>query len=379
MSPHTNPTIRAIHLSCLAGVPLMLWSDPGAGKTSMVESYAHMRHMHAERLLLSRLEPIDIATRIVADGTIRVIPAPELQRLADAHAAGQRGLLFLDEINRASRETEGAALALVDRPPQGCSIVLAGNPPTRGQAARSLEAATANRVCHLDVSVDADAYADALLRGWPCDADAIPDLDSAVYTVELSTVRALASGFIRHNPADLSRCPADSAAAGRAWPSPRSWDAALRMLAVARSLGAEADDVVSVVGGCVGVGLGTTFLAYCADASVDPEVLLADPDGWSPPAGRIDKSVAALSMVVAAVTRNCTVARFARAWAVVGRVAKADAGAAAFGGNLLVALAADPPRGCSVTAAELTQASVRGLGQHAPNVAKALTAARGGR
>jgi hypothetical protein len=93
------------------------------------------------------------------DGRTRFLPPADLPR------DGQ-GILFLDELNRASRDVMAAAFQLVlDRRlgeyelPQGWSIVCAGN-FTHGEDyhVEQLDAAFRDRFCHLIVSSGSATY-----------------------------------------------------------------------------------------------------------------------------------------------------------------------------------------------------------------------------
>src|SRR5271166_6431142 len=106
---HSDPIIRRMHACVLSRVPVILWGPPGSGKTARVRQYAAARSLHLERWLLSRCEPIDLKPRIYFEGKTIACRPPELERAANATAA----LLFLDELNRAARETEGAALDVI--------------------------------------------------------------------------------------------------------------------------------------------------------------------------------------------------------------------------------------------------------------------------
>jgi hypothetical protein len=121
------------------------------------------------------------------------------------------------------------------------------------------------------------------------------------------------------------------------------------VLAVARALEYSAEDAIALVAGCVGAGLAVKFMAYVADASVDPEAMLANPSAWVPPVGRVDKTIAALSMALAAVTRDLTDARWRAAWglcSVATNANQVDAGL--FFASALSALQASNAKGARV-------------------------------
>jgi hypothetical protein len=346
---HSDPIIRRTHACAVARVPVCYWGGPGTGKTARAFAYAKARKLHVERWLLSRCEPIDLKPRIYEGGRVIVADPPEIVRLAEHNG----GLLFLDELNRAARETEGAALDRIDYPPPGVFIIAACNPPSKGQAARSLESAAANRFCHLDVVANAEAWANAQVSGWPEDEgeSALPWPDEATMARADARARALASAYIRKaggTPADaqhpdhgtiLEELPSNTVHAGRAWGSTRTWEYARRVHAAAIALSLDAEDTRTLIAGCIGDGAAIHFLAYVADADLpDPEELLKDPDKYVPPANRVDRTVAALTAVAGAVAGKFTDARWKASWKIVQKCVDADqADGAMVGGDLLVA------------------------------------------
>jgi hypothetical protein len=332
---HSDPIVRRIHACALARVPACLWGPPGSGKTARVLAYSRARSLHLERWLLSRCEPIDIKPRIYEGGRVVVCDPPEIERLS----GNGGGLLFLDEFNRAARETEGAALDRIDSPPKNVILVAACNPPSKGQAARSLESAAANRFCHLVVEADAKAWADAQVGGW--DNGAAGDFSEPAADLRAKAdarASALVSAFIRRAPAALEKVPDNTVAAGLAWPSTRSWEYARRLHGVSLALGLDPEDTRTLIAGCVGDGAALEYLAYVQDADLpDPEVLLKDPGGYTPPAGRIDRTIAALTAVVGAVDHEFTDPRWRAAWKLIDVCVKADqADAGMVGADLLI-------------------------------------------
>ena len=333
---HSDPILRRIHACALARVPACLWGPPGSGKTARALSYQRARGLHLERWLLSRCEPIDIKPRIYEGGRVVVCDPPEIERLT----SNGGGILFLDELNRASRETEGAALDRIDSPPKNVILLAACNPPSRGQAARSLESAAANRFCHLDVAADAKAWADAQVGGWDegdGGAFAVPGPD--LLARGEARAAAFVSAFIRRMPDRLEKAPDNPVDAGRAWPSTRSWEYARRLHGVAMALGLDSEDTRELVAGCVGAGPSLEYAAYVLDADLpDPEDLLAEPDKYTPPKGRVDRTVAALTAVAGAVDRQFTDPRWKAAWKLLTRCLDADqADAGMVGADLLIA------------------------------------------
>ncbi len=339
MNLSPDPVMRRLHACVESGVPTVLWGPPGGGKTARVESYARIRSLHCNRWLLSRCEPIDLKPRVYHEGRVIVLDPPEIEELVKV-AAKKLGvtaaIAFYDELNRATRETEGAALDRIDNSPPGVAVVAACNPPSRGQAARSLEAAAANRFCHLKVTSDAPGWARAQVGGWPDSAADFPAPDQTVLEDRGGKARMLVATFIARQPTHLERCPDNPVQAGEAWPSPRSWEHARKLYAMGRSLGLETEDMLALVCGCVGEGAGVEFMAFCEFADlVDPEEWLAKPTAFLP--DRVDKIVAALAAVAHAVKSNMDDKRWRAAWKIIEHVVaegKMDAGMVA--GDLLV-------------------------------------------
>ena len=324
-----DPILRRMHACVLARVPAFLVGVPGTGKTARVSHYGRVTVTHVERWLLSRCEPIDIKPRTYHDGRIVVSEAPEMdrvvamahQRLSKLGPAGVYAIAYYDEINLATRETEGAALDKIDAPPEGVAVIAAGNPPTRGQAARSLGAAAANRFCHIDVPVDPKAWAKAQVSGWPGDAEDFPVPDPTKLADATGKARMLGSAFIIRRPELLEACPDTVVEAGKAWPSTRSWEMALKLYAVCLALGLGPEDRMALIGGCVGNGAMIEFEKYCLDAAlIDPELWLAKPKGFLP--DRIDQAVAGASAVAHAVKAQLDDARWRAAWKIVGHLSE---------------------------------------------------------
>src|ERR1039457_3345739 len=95
--------------------------------------------------------------------------------------------------------------------------------------------------------------------GWPAPAVAsVPDR----WEDRLAVARAWVAGFLTVRPMLALAVPDDAAAAGRAWPSPRSWEMAARLQCAALAAGADELVVSLLVRGCVGPGAGVEFLTW---------------------------------------------------------------------------------------------------------------------
>lgn len=148
----------------------------------------------------------------------------------------------------------------------------------------------------------------------PC---AVPALPADVLAVEVAAARANIGAFVATWPHLLHAHPGDESAAGRGWPTPRSWDMAARLIAAATIARAPDQVTALLVAGAVGVSAGAEYLAWREDLDLpDPEEVLSNPASFQLPS-RGDRAYAALAAITAAVLANNTAARWEAAWRAV--------------------------------------------------------------
>jgi hypothetical protein len=249
-------------------------------------------------------------------------------------------VLFFDEVSTAPPAVQAALLRVVlERTvgdlalPEGIAVVAAANPPDQAADGWDLSAPLANRFCHLDWPIDPRSMTDGFTTGWSTPAP--PDLPADLER-RIAVTRSWVAGFITVRPALTVDVPQDAAGAGRAWPSPRTWDMAARLLAAADAIGTSEAARSLLVRGAVGQGAGVEFLSWLIEADLpDPEAVLASPDSFQLPA-RGDRAYAALSSVAAAVAAEPTPDRWAAAWVVFGKVAEAAPDVAVVAARTLV-------------------------------------------
>lgn len=330
-----------IRAAMLTGRSVIVLGPPGCGKTALIELLALDMGLMVKTFILSTRQPEDVVGhyRIREDkGSVDLFIPDEIRQLIDAG----KGILFIDEVTTASPVKQAAALRLINERrlgdfvlPEGVLVVACANPPEMAAGGWDLSAPMANRFIHIDVMKDIGI--DQLRHDWVDGMNANwgrPDSDR-----EPAVERALVAAFHHRTGMDKATTlwlsvPKDESTAGRAWPSPRSWDAVAGVMRTCKRLGVDRDIQSCLVQGCVGEGAGTEFLRFIRAMDLpDPEMLLANPAAYQHDA-RGDVVYTVLSSVASAAAGNLTPGRWDAAWGVLSR-------AATLGGNDVAAFAAE--------------------------------------
>ncbi|MFJ6479214.1 MULTISPECIES: AAA family ATPase [unclassified Streptomyces] len=329
--PRPDDQLEALTLAVAADLPVLLWGEPGIGKTAALTQLAESLELPLTTVIASVHEPSDFSGLPVvgddpAEQGVPMAPPDWAVRLVRAG----RGLLFLDELSTAPPAVQAALLRLVlERRigslqlPPGVRIVAAANP--RGSAADGWELSPplANRFVHLQWTHDHDVVLRGLGGTWP--RATLPRLDAERLPAAVDRARRAVCGLLTTRPALVHRLPTTETRRGGAWPSPRSWDMTIRLLAFAHAAGSSGEVVSLLVRGTVGDGPGLELLASLDRMDLpDPEELLADPAGADLPE-RGDRRQATLDGVVAAVRRRPDKSRWDAAWALLVRALETGA------------------------------------------------------
>ncbi|MFJ7179392.1 AAA family ATPase [Streptomyces massasporeus] len=321
--PRSDIQLEALTLAVAADLPVLLWGEPGIGKTAALTQLATALDLPLTTVIASVHEPSDFSgLPIVGDDPaeqgVPMAPPDWAVRLVRAG----RGLLFLDELSTAPPAVQAALLRLVLerrigalRLPPGVRIVAAANPRSSAADGWELSPPLANRFVHLQWTHDTDVVVRGLGGVWP--RATLPRLDPRKLPDAVDFARRAVCGLLGARPALAHRLPSGEVRRGGPWPSPRSWEMTLHLIAFATAAGSSRDVLSLLVRGTVGDGPGLELLASLDRMDLpDPETLLADPAGAVLPE-RGDLRQAALDGVVAAVRNRPERARWDAAWALL--------------------------------------------------------------
>ena len=340
---------EVVSIALQAREPILAWGPPGVGKTSIIQSLGRALDLPVEVIIASVREPSDFAGLPVVDGDEVTMAAPDwarrtvrrynesigerAQNLLDAKDDGapdlskvyaknvQDTIIFFDEISTAPPAVQAPLLRIcLDKVvgdvqlPATTPIIAAANPPEVSAGGWDLAPPLANRFVHVNWNLDNDIWVEGMLSGFP---DVTTKALPPSWTRGIPEARGLVASFIKARPNLLLQVPDDESSAGRAWPSPRSWDMAARLLAASNAYGAGTDIRAALVTGCVGDGQGFEFLQWLDALDLpDPNWLLANPDQFKLPE-RQDQVFAVLSSVVTTAVNKLTPPRWMAAWQII--------------------------------------------------------------
>ncbi|WP_051807353.1 AAA family ATPase [Streptomyces sp. NRRL F-2664] len=327
--PATNPQLEALALAVTANQPVLLWGEPGIGKSAGMVQLATALGVPLETVIASVHEPSDFAgLPVVGDdpATTGVPMAPPDWAVRLARTG--HGLLFFDELSSAPPAVQAALLRVVlerrvgslELPP-AVRIVAAANPPASAADGWHLSPPLANRFVHLDWTHSPRTVARGMAGTWP--EVAIPTVDPARTSGAVARARGAVSGFLTARPGLVHHMPTEAAGRGRGWPSPRTWEMALRLLATGYAASSGREALAAALTGAVGEAAGIELLSYLEHLDLpDPDRVLADPDAFALPE-RGDRQLAFLIAVVAAVQSEPTRPRWEAGWAVLAKAVEA--------------------------------------------------------
>jgi MoxR-like ATPase len=228
---------QALELLINLRQPVFLWGPPGVGKSQVVSQTAARRGLELVDIRAILLDPVDLRglPRISDNGTAQWCPP-------DFFPRDGRGILFLDELNAAPPLVQASCYQLVlDRKigeyelPEGWTVIAAGNRETDRAVAHRMPSALANRFVHIDFTVDLEAWLQ-----WAASNNIAGEI----------------LAFLRFRPALLHDF--DPERSGNAFPSPRSWEMASRLITGE----AAPEALAELLAGTIGAAAATELLGF---------------------------------------------------------------------------------------------------------------------
>ena len=314
------------------GLPLLIWGKPGAGKTSIVEAVG--RAFAAPTEVLSPGEKGEgffgtiPAIKMIGERQVVSHPTPEW-----ALAFPDYGLVLVDELTTAPPAVSPALLSLSLRGEIGgfrfgkrVRILAAANPVECAANGYPLSPPMANRFIHLDFKASVSNVC-AFLTGDQTEAAAPIDVAAEearaleVFPAAYAMHAARVAAFLKRHPDLLDAMPdPTSPEASRAWPSPRSWDMLVRVLAAGTIHSLSSDDIDTLASGTVGANAYGEFCSFLAQLDLPDPATVLDLGTWSPNMSRLDAVAATLAACTALVVSNMTTARASALWRLLDKV-----------------------------------------------------------
>jgi MoxR-like ATPase len=327
--PATSTQVEALALTVAANLPVLLWGEPGIGKSATLGQLAAGLGLPMETVIASIHEPSDFSgLPIVGDDPahqgVPMAPPDWAVRIARTG----KGLLFFDELSSAPPAVQAALLRVVlERRvgslqlPEPVRIVAAANPPASAADGWHLSPPLANRFVHLHWTHDPRIVARGLAGTWP--AVQVPTIKPDRADAALARARGIVAGFLTARPGLAHHLPADAQSRGGAWPSPRTWEMALRLLTFADACDVGRETLGAALVGAIGDGPGIELLTFAEELDLpDPDRVLARPEAFTLPE-RGDRQLAFLTAVVSAVQTRTTRERWEAGWVVLAKAVDA--------------------------------------------------------
>jgi MoxR-like ATPase len=319
---YMNTVKKAVAIAVQTKLPVLLWGMPGVGKTSFVRQLAEKLGWHVETVIASLRDPTDFAGLPVQtkDG-VAFLPPSWAKRLKES---APKALLFLDEINTAPPAVQAALLRVVLEKVVGdvelgeVSVIAAANPPEISAGGWDLAAPLANRFVHInwDKIVQPSEIIAGLATGkWSDMDDGVPVVPEN-WQEYIPGARAEIAAFLNARPTLIAQRPKEDQLA---FPTPRTWEMAAKLLAACRGAKVEEKVAFELVAGTVGEGPAIEFFKWRDEIDLpNPEELLENPEKVKDyDLTRQDKAFAISIAVVSSVLNNFTEDRCKSAWQVI--------------------------------------------------------------
>lgn len=218
--------------------PIFVWGAPGVGKSSVIRQVAEEEEVGFIDLRMTLLDPSDLrGLPFPKDGTAFWLPPSFLPKV---ERDGEKGILFLDELNAAPPLVQASGYQLVlDRKvgeytlPPGWVVIGAGNRVGDRAVIFRMPSPLANRFVHLNFEVSLEDWVEWAVK---------------------NSIQPQVIGFINFRPSLLFSFNPERD--DKAFPTPRSWAMASGLLSLRREL------LIEALSGAVGEGTAGEFFAF---------------------------------------------------------------------------------------------------------------------
>jgi hypothetical protein len=291
----------------------VLWGEPGIGKTEIIRQICKHHGYPVITIIASTREPSDfLGLPYRTDDGVRFSApnwAVEANRLAENH---ERVVIFFDEISTAPPSVQAAVLRIFSEKVVGdyllasnISLISAANPPECAAGGWDLSPPLANRLCHLNISVDVDSWCDWISGNGNANKQWRKANKEEIAPL-LEKNRVMFAAFMKKRPTALHELPKDGSSSSLAWPSPRSWDLASHLISAVESIDKDSQDLrYAALSACVGPGNAQEFLAWEKSVDIpDAKKVLKDPSILKKHLKRMDIMFAALAGMVHEVEKS---------------------------------------------------------------------------
>ena len=306
-----KPNLAAIFAT---GAPVLFMGPPGVGKTAWINSEVKRLGLHMETIIASVREPADFSGLpfVTDEGVSFNIPSWAIR----INKTG--GVVFFDEITTAPPAVQAALLRVIHEKVVGdlrlgsnVHFLAAANPAEYAANGYELSAPLANRFIHLTMREDVQDFCKNFPTYWDSEPE-LPNMNKEVWMGK----RGLIAAYLSTRPTSLLIFPENEANRSKAWPSPRSWDIASRLLAACPTQ----EEAIPLVVGSIGEGEAISFFNWLKNMDLPtPQEVLKNADTFQVPT-RSDKTFAILSNLIPYVKDNMDKPNWTAAWKVLGKI-----------------------------------------------------------
>jgi len=326
------------------GLPLILWGPPGIAKTATARLMAKIWQFHCEALAPGErgegafgVTPVPVEN---GHGTVLDYPPPEWVRSLRLEDDSEAGVVFLDELNTAPPALSPALLGAIQERRIGghcfgprVRVIGAANPVGHAAGGWDLAAPVANRLGHIDwPAPEPDEWGTWLVGGENESVEVRDPLAEEARVLKawsgaFAKAAGLAAAFVRRRPELLHKMPPDGdPAQSRAWPSPRTWEYAVRARASAEVHGLSDVEQEELIAAFIGSAAAGEWCVWIDEADLpEPADVLDGKTKWKHDPMRLDRTAAVLSSCAALVAPAKAEKRKARAeamWKLMGEIMK---------------------------------------------------------